>query len=266
MGAMARNTSTNVHRPLHDWTGRTFPLHRKENVKEGASVKVEAVIFDWDGTIVDLDGRELYCINKALASVGSLMISMQQYVEGYYSHPHKEFGASNLIRKILGDEAAVEKAIAIYSNEFSKTLHLIKLQEKAFNVLEALKTKGISLAIATFRKRRMLVEQEMQYLDISRFTDVLVTREDIGLQPSIKPSLSLAVERRAQQFIKTLQLLRTEPPKTIIVGDSWWDIRAAKRVRAITAWIKTGFGAHNDFCREEPDIILSNLEELLKHV
>lgn len=103
-------------------------------------MKVEAVIFDWDGTLVDLDGRELHCINKALASVGSPMITKQHFIEGYYSRPHQEFWARNLIRKNLGEETAAEKAIEIYSNEFSKTLHLLKLQEKAFNVLKALKS------------------------------------------------------------------------------------------------------------------------------
>ncbi len=229
-------------------------------------MKAEAVIFDWDGTLVDIDGRELHCINKALASVGSAIISMQHYIEGYYSHPYKDPGARNLIRKNLGDEEVAEKAIETYSNQFSRTLRLIKLQQKAFNVLEALKNRGMSLAVTTLRRRRMLVEQEMQYLKIDRFVDVLVTREDIRHQPWMKLSISLVTECRAQQFIKTLKLLQKEPSKTIVVGDSWWDIRAAKQVQAITAWIKTGFGAHNDFSREEPDITLNNLEELLKHV
>ena len=239
---------------------------KAQNVNEDASVKVEAVIFDWDGTLIDLDGRELYCINKALASVGSPIISVQRFVEGYYLYPYKEVGARNLIRKILGEKETAEKAIETHGNEFWQTSHLIKLQEKAFIILKALKSEGISLAVTTLRKRRMLVEQEIQYLQINRFVDVLVTREDIEFQPRIEPSLSFIEELRTTQFKKALTMLQKQPSKTIIVGDSWWDIRAAKRVRAITAWVRTGFGAYNDFGGEQPDITLNNLEELLKHI
>jgi pyrophosphatase PpaX len=233
---------------------------------EEAPVKVEAAIFDWDGTLINLDERELHSINKALASVGLPPISKQRYVEGYYLNPYEEFGARNLIKKILSHETLIERALEIYRKEFSKTMHLIKLQEKAINLLRALKKKDISIAITTLRKRRAAVEREIQYLNLNGFVDVLVTRGDIGLQPWTKPSLSLVVERRAKQFLKTLSLLRTKPQKTIITGDSWWDIRAAKQIGAITAWVKTGFGAHNDFSKEEPDITLNDLEELLKHV
>lgn len=238
----------------------------KESMNEETSIEIEAVIFDWDGTLVDLDRRELYCINKALASVDSPTISMQAFIEGYYSHPYKGAGGRNLIRKILGDVATAEKAIEIYSNEFAKTVHLIRLQEKTLDVLKALRIEGLSLAVATLRRRRVLVEQELRYLEIDRFFDVIVTREDIELKPGMKFSLSNVVESRAQQFMKTLTLLRTEPAKTMIVGDSWWDIRASKEVQAVTAWVKTGFGAYNDFCTEKPDMTLNNVEELLKQI
>jgi len=230
-------------------------------------VKVEAVIFDWDGTLVDLDARELQSINKALASVGLPTISISDYIERYYSHPYKDFGARSLLRKVISNEKAVEKAIEIYSHEFWNTGHLIKLQEKAFDVLRSLKHRGLSLAVATLRRRRMLVEQELLCLKINEFVDALVTREDIEVQPLLKtPSLTLVVKLRRRQFTKALDLLRKEPSQTMIVGDSWWDIRAAKHVRAIAVWVKTGFGAYNDFSLEKPDIKLNNLEELLEHL
>ncbi len=235
-------------------------------MNERESARVEAVVFDWDGTLINLDERELHCINEALTSVGSSAISMKEFIVGYYSHPYKSAGGRNLIRKILGDEATADEAVEIYSNEFRKTVRLVKLQENTLNVLQALKIKGLSLAIATLRRRRSLVEQELKYLEIDRFFDVLVTREDLKPEPGMKFSLSIVVESRVKQFIKTLTLLRKEPSKTIVVGDSWWDVRAAKQVRAITAWVKTGFGAHNNFSREEPNIMLNCLEQLLEYV
>lgn len=228
-------------------------------------MKAEAVIFDLDGTLVDLDDRELYCINKALTKVGSSTISRRQYIQRYYSRPYDQVGARNLIRELLGKQAA-GKAIEIYSNKFRKNLHLNKLQKETFKVLITLKSEGTPSAVATLRRMRSLVEQELQYLHIHRFIDVLVTREDIKPPPQTKPLLNIVAELRAQQFMKTFMLLQTEPSKTIIVGDSWWDIRGAKMVGAIAALVKTGFGTYNHFCREKPDIILDNLEQLLRHI
>jgi len=91
-------------------------------------VKVEAVIFDWDGTLIDLNERELYSINKALTSVGFSTISKERYVQGYYLNLYNEFGARNLIKKTLKDKTLIDRALETYSREFSKTMHLIKPQ------------------------------------------------------------------------------------------------------------------------------------------
>jgi len=50
-------------------------------------MKVEAIIFDWDGTIVDIDDRELLSVNEALTSIGLKALSRQEFITGYYSTP-----------------------------------------------------------------------------------------------------------------------------------------------------------------------------------
>ncbi len=48
------------------------------------------------------------------------------------------------------------------------------------------------------------------------------------------------------------------------MGDSWWDVRAGKRLGIKTVLVRTGFAAFNDFSKETPDVITSSLLELLK--
>lgn len=47
------------------------------------AVKMETTVFDWDGTLVDVDEKEFLCINEALANIGSPKLSKQSYINGY---------------------------------------------------------------------------------------------------------------------------------------------------------------------------------------
>lgn len=228
--------------------------------------KVEAVIFDLDGTLFDIDQRELHSINKALSTVGKPALTIQSFIEEYYAHPYEQLGARGLLERAISDEAIAQRAVEIYRTEFWQTAHLNKVHDGAFEVLQTLKNQRMPTVVATLRARQKLVEQELQRFELDDFIGILVTREDIENPSDLPPSLSIVTEARRQQFQKTLTLLNAEPSTTLVVGDSWWDIRAAKQVQARTAWIKTGFGAHNDFSREKPDVTVRNLEELLDHV
>ena len=211
-------------------------------------MEVEAIVLDWDGIIVDVDDREFSCINKALESVGSRALSRQEYVRRYYSTPYTMAGPRLLLKGIIEDEKVAEKAIKTYNDKFSECIRLTRLQEGAFDTLEALKRQNIRLAVATLRRNRKVVEREMSLLGIGEFVDVLVTRENLEPRLQKKPIFNVIAEVRAEQFVKALTLLKKEVSKAIVVGDSWWDIRGAKKERMVSAWVKTGFGFCGHCC------------------
>jgi phosphoglycolate phosphatase-like HAD superfamily hydrolase len=229
-------------------------------------MKVEAIIFDWDGTIVDIDDRELLSVNEALTSIGLKALSRQEFITGYYSTPYTNAGSRMLLRKVLVEEELAEKAAEIHAKEFSRSFELTRLQEAAFNTLKALKQKRILLAVATVRRHKNVVEQEMEYLKVDRFFDVLVTLEDLSIHTQRKQIFSIIADVRAEQFRKALASLGRDRSKAIVVGDGWWDIRGARQAEITSVWVKTGFGLHNDFSKEQPDTTISNLGELLRFV
>ncbi len=124
--------------------------------------------------MVNTDERELFCINKALASVGLPSISMQDFIEGYYFHPYLQAGSRMLLRSALSAKKIAEKAIEAYNKEFSERSKLARLEKRTICTLEALKAKDIPLAIATLRRNQSLVKKEMQHLDIEKFIDFLL--------------------------------------------------------------------------------------------
>ena len=225
---------------------------------------MRAAIFDWDGTLVQIDERELYCINLALKEQGAKPIDKDFYVKNFYQRAY-ETGTGP--RMVLGtalagkSPAVVEAAYESYRRAFQETVDKARLQGGALDILRALKKARFKVGIATMRYTRWVVESELKSLGVAPLTDSLLTREDLGFGGTLG-SLEETVAKRTQLVTKTLEELKVGPDDAFLVGDSWWDVRAGKRLDMRTVLVKTGFSFYNDFSSEKPDVIVSSLVEL----
>ncbi len=52
-------------------------------------LRMKGIVFDWDGTLADIDERELYCINTALATADLGPVSREFYVQNYYRRAYE---------------------------------------------------------------------------------------------------------------------------------------------------------------------------------
>lgn len=230
------------------------------------SVIVKGAIFDWDGTLVDIDARELYSINQALAEHGLGAIDQEFYIQNYYRRAWElGTGPRMVIEAAFSgkDPRIVERAYETYRGIFSNTVDRVKLQRGARETVETLKRSGLKVGIATMRYTKSVVEKEAKVLGLNPVADVLFTRQDLGSQAHPLESLEATVNKRAELVKKTLRHLELEPYDAFLVGDSWWDIRAGKQVGMRTVMVRTGFSYHNDFTGEKPDVMVQNLDELV---
>ncbi len=230
---------------------------------------MKAAVFDWDGTLVDIDERELYSINQALAEHGLGSIDQEFFFQNYYRRAWEIGTGPKMVIEAAfrgKDPRIVERAYETYRGIFSSTVERVRLQRGAMDSLVGLKQKGIKVAIATMRYTRLTVEKEVTALGLNHVADVLYTRQDLGHQANPLESLEETVNKRAKLVQNTLDYLELEPSEAFLVGDSWWDVRAGKKVGMKTVIVKTGFSFHNDFTNEEPDIVIGSLEELLPRI
>ena len=225
---------------------------------------MRGAVFDWDGTLVQIDERELYCINLALKEQGAKPIDKDFYVKNFYQRayetgtgPRMVLGTA-LVGKSLG---VVEAAYESYRRAFQETVDKARLQEGSLDILRALKKARFKVGIATMRYTRWVVESELKSLGVAPFTDSLLTREDLGFGGTLG-SLDETVAKRTHLVTKTLEELKVGADDAFLVGDSWWDVRAGKRLDMRTVLVKTGFSLYNDFSSEKPDVIVSSLVEL----
>ncbi len=226
---------------------------------------MKGAVFDWDGTLAHIDEREFYCINMALKEQGVDPIDKNFFVKNYYLRAYEVgTGPRMVLEAALPGKAPtlLEAVYESYRRAFQRTVDKATLQAGALEILRALKRQGFRVGIATMRFTRWVVESELKHLRVAPLTDVLLTREDLGFGRTLE-SLEETVDKRTQLVSRALGKLGIGSEDAFLVGDSWWDVRAGKRLGMKTVLVKTGFSFYNDFSSEEPDLTVASLVELV---
>lgn len=225
---------------------------------------MKGAIFDWDGTLVQIDDREYYCINQALISHNSKPIDQEFLVKNYYQRAYEiGTGPRMVLEAALSREngAKIEEVYETYRRLFRETTSKARLQDGALQLLSALKAQNFGLGIATMRFTRSVVENELELLKVSPLVDVLYTREDLGPGRELE-SFEEIVDKRVQLVRLALDRLNLQVRDGFLVGDSWWDVRAGKKLGIKAVLVRTGFASYNNFSKELPDVTVRSLGEL----
>jgi phosphoglycolate phosphatase-like HAD superfamily hydrolase len=232
--------------------------------REPRVAALKGAIFDWDGTLAQIDDREFYCINQTLTAYHSKPIDQEFLVRNYYQRAYEiGTGPRMVLEAALSREndARVDVVYETYRKLFRDTVDKAKLQNGALELLFTLKMHGFRLGIATMRFTRSVVAAELDLLKVSPLVEVLFTREDLGPARGLE-SLDDVVDKRKQLVTRALATLKLRVEDAFLVGDSWWDVRAGKKLGIRTVLVQTGFGRYNDFSKENADVTVRSLAEL----
>jgi phosphoglycolate phosphatase-like HAD superfamily hydrolase len=225
---------------------------------------LKGAVFDWDGTLASIDEREFYCINHALTENGSNPVDLKFYVKNYYLRAYEEgTGPRMVLETALAGKGRtiIDTVYESYRKIFQATAEKATLQNGAIEILKALKRVGFKIGIATMRYTKWVVESELKHLAVDPLVDRLLTRQDLGVGGTLG-SLEETVSQRARLVTKALGEIQLTPHDVFLVGDSWWDVRAGKKLGIRTVLVRTGFASYNDFSKENPDLTVSSMNEL----
>ena len=229
---------------------------------------MKGAIFDWDGTLAQIDDREFYCINQTLNAHHSKPIDQEFLIKNYYQRAYEiGTGPRMVLETALSREngAQIDEVYETYRKVFRDTVDRARLQNGALELLSALKGHGFKLGVATMRFARSVVAAELDLLKVSPLVDVLFTREELGPGRG-RESLEEVVDKRKQLVILALDRLKVRVEDAFLVGDSWWDVRAGKKLGIRTVLVRTGFARYNDFSKEGADVTVKSLAELGKRL
>jgi pyrophosphatase PpaX len=208
-------------------------------------MRFPVVLFDFDGTVIDSGAIILASMRHATRTVLDRELEDEILMAAV--------GGSGIREQMrLLDEERVDELVTCYT-EHNEPLHADLVECAGMpGVLEALKEEGRRLGIVT-AKRRATVALAFTYLPLERYFDVVVAAEDTERH---KP--------HPQPLLRALEQLEAEPDHAAYVGDSPFDIRAAKAA-GVHAIAVTWGGIHGRerLEAEEPDAVVTDTEELL---
>ncbi|MEM3065738.1 MAG: HAD-IA family hydrolase [Nitrososphaerota archaeon] len=219
---------------------------------KGKPFRVKAAIFDLDGTLIEFKLRVKDAKLEIISRLRELGLD-----SGNLS---PEDSIQTLISKATTIDGIVRKEL----NEFVRR-EVFKVMEKfeleaasapsprndALKTLTSLKSMGIMVAVATnsCRKAALLA---LQKCDMTAYVDLVVTRDDVE---KIKPSNDL--------LKKAISLLGVSSEEVVYIGDSTYDVEAAKSMGVTSIAVLGGVHPEGVLAEKKPDYIIGSLSELL---
>lgn len=203
------------------------------------------VLFDLDGTVIDSGGMILASMRHASREVLGRVIADEELM-----HAVGGPGLEAQMRAL--DPERVDELVTVYRAHNEPLHEELVCCAGMEGALERLRAEGRRLGVVT-AKRRSTVELAFEHVPLGHMFETIVGGDETERHKPDPQPLLLAAER-----------LGARPEETAYVGDSPFDIRAAKA--AGMGSIAVTWGRIHDRSRlerEEPDAIVDTAEELL---
>lgn len=211
-----------------------------------------ALIFDLDGTLVDSVYQHVLAWHEALQDAG---------IELSVWRIHRRIGMSGglFTRALLRetgrdlDEGLLARLQERHVEAYRRRVGQVRALPGASELLARLTDLGCRFAIAT-SGRRASAGPALEMLGVPEATPI-VTRD---LVPHAKPDPDL--------FVEAARRLSVDPKDAMVVGDSVWDLLAARRARMLGIGVLSGGYGTDELERAGAYRVYEDPADLLRHL
>jgi HAD superfamily hydrolase (TIGR01509 family) len=204
--------------------------------------RIEAVVFDMDGTLLDSSGTVPAAYAAAIHELCGRECSEDEIIAAYSVGP-----AGALISSFTGRDST-DGDLDCWHRHVEQRLHLTTVYEGVAEALDALRAAGLVLGVftgATLRAARA----QLAHTDLASYFDVLVGSDEIERVKPAPDGLLLAATR-----------LGVAPDRLAYVGDALDDLRCARTVGAMPVAAAWGHLHEPD---DEPHIVARDPRDLV---
>ena len=212
-------------------------------------IKYTTILFDFDGTLLESGPCILSSMRATFEQMGFTDIAglSDEALRPMIGPPLRVgFG------EILGiPPEQVEEAVGIYRRISSSeaSMRLLRAYPGIPVLLKALRDLGAKTGIAT-AKRYDISRKHLKLAEIEELIDYVgATRTDKACD-------------KAQLILEAMEALGADPAHTIMVGDRFYDIEAAKRAGIPSVGVLYGYGSREELQTYAADYIVENVEQL----
>jgi HAD superfamily hydrolase (TIGR01509 family) len=209
---------------------------------------IEAVVFDWDGTLVD----------SKTALVASFQMTTEEVLGSPFPTEHEDVerivqvrGQEAFAEIAAGDSELYERIETVFHRVYVEQMEAIQPFPGVLETIVALRAAGQGIGVATSKSRARL-DLEAERTGIGELLDVSISGDEVKLAKPDPESVAASIRR-----------LGVDPAATLFVGDGPNDIRAGRDAGAVT--VAVSFGFHPDEARAEaPDHVIDEFGQLLE--
>ncbi len=211
--------------------------------------KIDSIIFDLDGTVIDsgpdlLDSLNFVLNKKKLPSISGKVIG--NLVGGGASAMIKK-GYEYLGKKINNSE--VPELVEVFLEYYFKNCsNKTKIYSGIEDFIIEMKKKNLKIGLCT-NKKQYLTEKILEDLKINNYFDVIVGSSiDIKLKPATE-MLELCLNK-----------LNSKPRNSVMVGDSENDVIPANKLNMTSIFVTYGYGQLKK--KIQPDFTINRIDLL----
>lgn len=211
------------------------------------SYDIDATLFDFDGTLVEIN-IDFAEMKRKVLSLG-LEYGVSPKTDLYVLET-----VENIFNILSGKDASKAEMFKKQAEEIIVDIELSAAEKSrmfpyADITLREIKNKGIKIGIVTRNCRKAVLKS----IELAGFTyDLLLTRDDVK---KVKPDPS--------HLLDALIMLDIKPEKAIMIGDQPIDIIAGKKAGMKTAAVLS-VRPIKDFEELSPDLIVENISDILE--
>jgi HAD superfamily hydrolase (TIGR01509 family) len=209
-------------------------------------------LFDLDGTLVDSVYQHVLAWREALEEAG---------IELSVWRIHRRIGMSgglfvNALLRETGRRITTEETARLqqhHAESYARQIAQVRALPGARELLRYLSRAGVPWAIAT-SGRRETARLALEMLDVA--AEVPVITRDVVERAKPDPDLFLAAAAR----------LGVEISASVVVGDSVWDLLAARRAKALGVGLLSGGYGEDELERAGAYRVYQDPADLLRHL
>jgi HAD superfamily hydrolase (TIGR01549 family) len=202
---------------------------------------LQAVLFDWDGTLLDSAESSFFCYERLFRGFG-ISFTRETFARTYSPDWYRTYERIGLPRE-RWDEADA-RWLEIYREQ------RCELFPQASAAVRRLRGRGLATGLVTSGSRAR-IERELAGLEVSALFDTVVCSEDAGRKKPHPEPLQTALER-----------LRVGPPHAAYVGDSPEDVEMARSAGVFSVAVPGAFPNRGALEASRPDLWAADLADL----
>lgn len=171
---------------------------------------LKAILFDFDGVIVDSNEHSIHCFQKTFEYFNKPVPSSEEILQ------HNGHTVFNILKSLMPDEKdeKIHEMHDIYKGISDKTFTMIRLVDGVEEVIKELGA-GYKLAVVSSRRSESLHKLLLHH-NLNSYFSIILGREDV-----------IRHKPHPEGIMKVLKKFELRQEESIFIGDSEQDVLAA---------------------------------------